>query len=266
MVSCIQDHTGDPSTFPATTDLIVGPGFKEAFVPGYPTVENSPIDEKAYEGRTLREIDFDREGNGLKIGQYQAVDLYGDGSFYLLNTPGHAIGHMCELARTSADPPEFIFMGQSIPSFQQCVADRSSTGGDIAHHGGEFRPTKYLPLPDNITPNPLVKPYERQAPICPGSMFEAVHPNRNSTEPFYVPTKKGVHQDAQQAKESIDKMGEFDGHDNVFVNVAHDTSLYDVVEFFPKKANGWSKKGWREHGRWRFLKDFLAAAEGRKEV
>ncbi len=110
-----QDHTGDPSTFPASTDLIVGPGFKDAYVPAYPTVQDSPVDERAWEGRNLREIKFDTEGQGLTIGQYKAMDLYGDGSFYLLDTPGHAIGHMCGLARTSAEPPEFIFMGTYTP-------------------------------------------------------------------------------------------------------------------------------------------------------
>ena len=239
-----QDHTGDPSTFPGSTDLIVGPGFKEAFVPAYPTVENSPVDEKAWENRTLREIDFDAEGKGLKIGKYKAFDFFGDGSFYLLDTPGHAVGHMCGLARTSTDPPEFIFMG-----------------GDIAHHGGEFRPTQFLPRPENIVPNPLVAPYSKQGPVCPGSLFEAIHPNKSSTEPFYTPTTKGVHKDAQQAKESIDSLGEFDGHDNIFVNVAHDTSIYDVVEFFPKVANGWSQKRWREEGLWRFLRDFDTGSE-----
>ena len=31
------DHIGDPSTFPHSTDLVVGPGWKNAFLPGYPT-------------------------------------------------------------------------------------------------------------------------------------------------------------------------------------------------------------------------------------
>lgn len=148
MLISLQDHTGNPATFPASTDLIVGPGFKENFVPAYPTVEDSQIDEKAWEGRTLREINFETEGKGLKLGRCDAFDFYGDGSFYLLDTPGHAIGHMCGLARTRADPPEFIFMG-----------------GDIAHHGGEFRPTEYLPIPENIVPNPLLAPFTREAPV-----------------------------------------------------------------------------------------------------
>lgn len=45
------DHTGDPSTFDAHTTLIVGPGFKEAFVPGYPANQDSVILESDYAGR-----------------------------------------------------------------------------------------------------------------------------------------------------------------------------------------------------------------------
>ena len=242
-----QDHTGDPSRFSHETDLIVGPGFKEAFVPAYPTVEDSPIDERAWENRTLREINFETEGKGLKLGRYIAFDFYGDGSFYLLDSPGHAIGHMCGLARTAADPPEFIFMG-----------------GDIAHHGGEFRPTQYLPLPENIVPNPLDAPFARKSHGCPGAIFEAIHPQRSSTEPFYKLTTKGVHHDPEEGQDSIDKLKEFDAHDSILVNIAHDSSLGDVVDLFPKTANGWSKKGWKEEGRWRFLRDFDTGSEAHK--
>ena len=196
------------------------------------------MDEKAWEGRTLREIDFDGDGKSLRIGQYKAFDFYGDGSFYFLDTPGHAIGHMCGLARTSADPPEFIFMG-----------------GDIAHHGAEFRPTQYLPLPETVPA------FSKNVPVCPGSMFEAIHRNKSSTEPFYVPVSDGVHHDSAEATRSIEKLYEFDAHDNVFVNIAHDMTIYDVVEYYPKTANGWSQKGWKQDGRWRFLQDLEEAAK-----
>ncbi|KAM5476938.1 hypothetical protein MauCBS54593_000209 [Microsporum audouinii] len=47
------------------------------------------------------EISFD---DGLEIGRFRAMDFFGDGSFYLLDAPGHAEGHLCALARTTADP------------------------------------------------------------------------------------------------------------------------------------------------------------------
>ena len=79
------DHSGDPSTFPPSTALVVGPGFKDAFVPAYPTKPGCAIHESDYAGRELREIAFDGE---LTIGGFKAFDYFGDGSFYLLDSPG----------------------------------------------------------------------------------------------------------------------------------------------------------------------------------
>lgn len=42
------DHIGDPSTFPNTTKLIVGRGFKQAILPGAPKNPKSPILEADY--------------------------------------------------------------------------------------------------------------------------------------------------------------------------------------------------------------------------
>lgn len=230
------DHMGDPSLFPSSTDLIVGPGFKKAFVPAWPTVPDAPVDERAWAGREVVEIAFNSD---LKVGEYPAYDFYGDGSFYLLDTPGHAIGHIAALARTSANPPEFMFLG-----------------GDIAHHGGEFRPTEYLPLPKEISPNPLKTPFTASAPPCPGSIFEAIHPERSNLKPFYRLTEGGIHFNTADAQESLDRMHVFDAQENILIAIAHDHSLYDLYEYFPEKANGWSSKGWKREGRWRFLRDF----------
>jgi len=235
------DHTGNPATFPTSTDLIVGPGFKAAFVPGFPTVPDSPVDERAWQDRNLREIDFKSEGNDLRIGDFPALDFYGDGSFYLLDTPGHAVGHLCALARTTANPPTFIFMG-----------------GDIAHHAGEFRPTEYLPLPDSITPSPLEAPFTPQATFCPGEIFQALHPSQSLRKPFFSPStgKHAVHLDAAEMKRSIEKLTHFDAYENVFAVVAHDQSLFDIIDIYPKIANQWMNNGWAKKGKWRFLGDF----------
>jgi glyoxylase-like metal-dependent hydrolase (beta-lactamase superfamily II) len=246
------DHVGDPQTFPATTDIIVGPGFKKAYVPAWPTVPESHIDEKAWMGRTLREVDFGADG-GLRIGQFDALDLYGDGSFYLLDTPGHTVGHLSALARTTADPPTFIFMG-----------------GDIAHHGGEFRPTEYMPLPVDISPNPFRHspglPSSRRPPAlatCPGDIFVAIHPKRSRTEPFFDPTpaEGGWHHCAGEATRSIRKMTEFDAYDNIFPVIAHDNSLFGVVDVYPKNANDWQAKGWKSQSQWGWLNEFDPGSE-----
>lgn len=77
------DHTGDLTLFPQSTDLYVGPGFKESFMPGYPTNTYCPILDADYVGRTIHEPSFDTNN---KIGAFPSFDLFGDGSFYLYVT------------------------------------------------------------------------------------------------------------------------------------------------------------------------------------
>lgn len=79
------DHTGDISLFPGSTDLYVGPGFKEAFMPGYPGKEDSPMLETDFKDRTVHEVSFD---SSKQIGSFPYYDLFGDGSFYILDVPG----------------------------------------------------------------------------------------------------------------------------------------------------------------------------------
>ena len=242
------DHVGDPNTFPDTTDVIVGPGFKKAHVPAWPTDPTSHINETAWATRTLKELDFTNEGGqSLKLGKFEALDLYGDGSFYLLNTPGHTVGHLSALARTTVDPPTFIFMG-----------------GDIAHQGGEFRPTQYMPLPEDISPNPFSHALPKPALTCPGDIFAAIHPKKSRTEPFFDPTTApgAWHHCPYEAKASIDKMTEFDAYENIFPVIAHDNSLYGNVDIYPKPANEWLAKGWKDKTRWGWLNEFDPGSEG----
>ncbi|KAF8601758.1 hypothetical protein BDV93DRAFT_584809 [Ceratobasidium sp. AG-I] len=230
------DHIGDPHLFPSTTSLTVGPGFKQAMTPGYPTNPESPIPERAYKDREFVEITFE---GGLKLGQFRALDYFGDGSFYLLDSPGHAVGHLSGLARTT--PDTFVFLG-----------------GDVCHHGGQMRPTEYLPLPELINPNP----FDPAAAFpCPGSYFLEVHPNHSATEPFYHVSNGGGSIDPPEAQKSLEKLWDFDGYDNVFTIIAHDQTLLDVLEFFPTSLNDWKAKGLREKGIWQFLGDFKDAVE-----
>ncbi|KAL4804102.1 beta-lactamase-like protein [Aspergillus unguis] len=227
------DHIGNPSTFPPTTDLIVGPGFKDALLPGYPANPDSPIRESDYADRTLREITF---GSDSRIGQFPAYDYFGDGSFYLLDSPGHAIGHLCGLARTTVNPDTFVLLG-----------------GDIAHFTGIFRPSVHLPLPESISPHPF-HPENIEAAFCPGSAWEQlqVSRGRKETDSLFEPT---FGHDVPLAKETIRKLQEVDCDENVFVVIAHDFAVRDGVEHFPEALNEWKKKGWGRNLKWAFLKE-----------
>ena len=233
------DHTGDPATFPPGTRLEVGPGVCGRFPVAWPSDEKAAVDEKAWAGRERREISF--EDSELKIGRFDAVDYFGDGSFYLLDTPGHLLGHMCGLARTTAD--SFILMG-----------------GDACHHAGEFRPSEYIPLPKEIR---IDQPPKGFPCPCPGDLLaEHVHPEKSASKPFYK-AADGFNEDTDVANWTIDGIMELDGDERVFSVIAHDASLLPVLDFFPKGAKQWREKGWRQKGQWWFLGDFV---EGLKDI
>lgn len=233
------DHTGAPEEFESSTALIVGPGFKDTMLPGYPSDPQSTILEANFAGRELLELDF---SEGLKIGRMNAIDYFKDGSFFFLDSPGHAVGHICALARVTSDPPSFILMG-----------------GDAVHHGGELRPSQYLPLPKEISPHPFTSLAQSS---CPGSLFDGILRDGDRSKTIYEParqTKVQMNYDVDEAIRTIEKLQEADVRDDVLFVAAHDASLLDIVEFFPRKANSFMQKGWVQQARWRFLMDFAKA-------
>ncbi|KAL1861553.1 hypothetical protein Daus18300_008816 [Diaporthe australafricana] len=104
------DHVGDPSVFPSSTELVVGPGFKSAHMPGYPTDPHGTVLDSAFAGRSVRELDFVRDSPAIaSIGGLRAFDFWGDGSFWVLECPGHTGHHLGALCRTT--PNSWVFMG-----------------------------------------------------------------------------------------------------------------------------------------------------------
>lgn len=235
------DHIGDPSTFPASTDLVVGPGFKEGLLPGAPANPTAPIQESDYEGRTLREISF--EDSSLKIGRFSAYDYFGDGSFYLLDSPGHAVGHLCGLARTTTSSEDtFILLG-----------------GDVCHYAGIFRPSKYLPVPQEIKPHPFASQRFQGDSIglCPGAAWDKLQASRGrvSTDTLFDMTF-GL--DSPLATDTMHKLQELDCTDNVFVVIAHDSTVRDHAPHFPATLNDWKAKGLGSDLKWAWMRDLEA--------
>jgi hypothetical protein len=151
LTSIAATHTSTTSgalRSPTTTKLIVGSGIKQAFFPGYPTATDSPILSREFDGREVTELSL-AEFN-LEIGGLKALDYFGDGSFYLLSAPGHAIGHLNALARTTANT--FIYLA-----------------GDSVHHLSELRPHGTNHLPQSV-------PLPGRGHCCSGASFHAIHP------------------------------------------------------------------------------------------
>ncbi|KAI1358053.1 beta-lactamase-like protein [Xylaria arbuscula] len=236
------DHIGDITTFPKSTDIVVGPGFQKAYLPAYPTQPDTWLEERHFEGRELREVDFSDPDRSLKIGALEAYDFFGDGSFYLLHTPGHTNGHLAGLARTTSNPDTFIFMG-----------------GDLCHHSGEIRPSPHLPIPADVQ-FPLPDYVRARVSVCPGAQhFHALNHKRGrqADEPFFDPV---LAEDLPRAIQTIKDTQTADAQSNVFFIFAHDMEIKGIVDFFPRFANDWHEKGWKEKSLWKFLADLAPAA------
>ncbi|KAF2653874.1 hypothetical protein K491DRAFT_779952 [Lophiostoma macrostomum CBS 122681] len=221
------DHTGDPSTFPPTTKLIVGPGVKDRYMPGWPKVDDAGFRESDIANRQvvgLESEDFDKT-----VGGFKAHDYFGDGSLYLLDAPGHALGHLNALARTSAEPESFVFLT-----------------ADSVHLGGEIRLSDALPLPD-----PVEVPGIVPCP-CPAADLTNIHPLHSATKPF-LGLDPSFPEHLEDAEHTIELIQKFDADERVFVIFSHDTSIYDVVDFFPNTADDWRLKDWKKRGMWTFL-------------
>lgn len=221
---------------------------EDDLMPGYPTDPSSHTLDSDFEGRTVQEMDFSE--SDLRLGRFEAIDYFGDRSFYILNSPGHAVGHINALARTHASPsPGFIHL---------C--------GDTVHHAGEMRPTPFQPLPDSIEPSPVPRWY---ATTCPGHIFEPLLRNGSKSEHILESIDYAAGLDIERKfagiyddvalKESVCKTEELDADDDVFTIMAHDWSLKGVIPEWPESLNKWRERRWEQETRWKFLEDFQGA-------
>jgi len=91
------DHASALADFPAATVLVSAPEWRAAnargaTLQGYSAAQLDP-------GLTYRTVDFQGLAAYARGPFERALDLFGDGSLMLLDTPGHSAGHLAILAR-----------------------------------------------------------------------------------------------------------------------------------------------------------------------
>ncbi len=239
------DHHGAPEKFPPEVEIVVGPGFKALFMPGFPTKADAILADVYFQGRTVREVAFD---GGLVIGGFPAVDYFGDGSFYLLDSPGHAVGHMCALARTT--PTTFVFLG-----------------GDICHSPGVYRPNAGAPFPVPFLPADQLDAGCFPVP-CPCSHFADLHRvpgDAARRTPFFdlSTSANTVSQDLAAGRASVAKMLRFEASADVLVAIAHDLALRHTLPLLnaapDADINDWQARGYKAAARWFWLNELPRA-------
>ncbi|MEH2603161.1 glyoxylase-like metal-dependent hydrolase (beta-lactamase superfamily II) [Bradyrhizobium sp. AZCC 1588] len=85
---------------PKDVPIYTGPG-----EPEYSNFENmfvQGMEDRFLEGRpALQEFQFSKDPGGKLEG---VIDVFGDGSFFAIQSPGHTPGHMAFVARTTTGP------------------------------------------------------------------------------------------------------------------------------------------------------------------
>jgi glyoxylase-like metal-dependent hydrolase (beta-lactamase superfamily II) len=126
----LLQHVGDITGFPKSTELVFGPRTNKLDQKALSTILY--VDESALEGRKITFLDQSSSDwkpvgafNGLParfvalgvLRQKSGIDYWGDGSLFLLDSPGHMEGHLAALVRTADSPSAYHLLA-----------------GDIAHH------------------------------------------------------------------------------------------------------------------------------------
>ncbi|KAF7979826.1 hypothetical protein HWV62_40906 [Athelia sp. TMB] len=108
------DHIGDLTPFSSAL-LVAGSGAAPAFASPYPQNPEGQV-HPLPAGQKVRYIDF---ALGKPLGPFsKAIDYFGDGSFYLIDAPGHSAGHLCALARTG--PNQFVLLAADCCHHRLC--------------------------------------------------------------------------------------------------------------------------------------------------
>ncbi|KAI8615877.1 beta-lactamase-like protein [Chytriomyces sp. MP71] len=198
------DHIGDPLLFPLFTRFSVG---------DFGTDDEGLARLHRRDGSIIpwRKLLQDPSLFWQPLGTFErAHDYFGDGSFWIIDAPGHCKGHIMAMARSTASPnPTYILFA-----------------GDAAHSKCLYSP-------------------------CP----EPHHPESRSAIGLYTDGYKcgtgprcdySVHEDTYAAYKTIAALSRMDSLDNVLVIAAHETGVEGTVDLYPRSANDWKRKGWKE--------------------
>ncbi|KAF7327361.1 Metallo-beta-lactamase superfamily protein [Mycena kentingensis (nom. inval.)] len=227
------DHIGDMSKWPKGRNIVVS---SQTDLSIFPDNQNSDLQASDLDGHKVVKIDL--ASSNLTIGGMKAVDKFGDGSFYLLDAPGHLAGHMIALARVT--PTTFIILG-----------------GDTLHHVGALRPGGAFQI---TVP-------------CPGELLESAA-GKISTDFFWssgsLPGKFDITTrtqpllalsdvdgsffvDPPAGTVSVAKLAAMDADADFLTLVTHDGSISAALPLFPASLSDWKKEGLKEKLAWLFV-------------
>jgi hypothetical protein len=90
--------------------------------------------------------------------------------------------------------------------------------------------------------------------FCPGHAWEQLQKSRDrGTDESLYDMTFGL--DIPLANRTKSMLEDLDCDENVFVIIAHDSTVRDGVPHFPASLNEWKERGWGRDLKWAFLRD-----------
>jgi len=117
------DHTGNPDQFPRAK-YVIGPGSLELIERsrGIPAAENWFTDDLLPSNRGLiNQLPAVESSEWKTLGPFErSIDYFGDGSFYIIDSPGHLPGHINGLVRIGKD--KFVYLASDSCHFTSLLS------------------------------------------------------------------------------------------------------------------------------------------------
>jgi 3-hydroxyisobutyrate dehydrogenase len=117
------DHTGNPDQFPRAK-YIIGPGSLELIEQskGIAEIDNWFTEDLLPSNRSLiKQLPSTDSGAWKPLGPFErSIDYFGDGSFYIVDSPGHLPGHINGLVRIAAN--RFVYLASDSCHFTSLLS------------------------------------------------------------------------------------------------------------------------------------------------
>ncbi|KAF7377226.1 Metallo-beta-lactamase superfamily protein [Mycena sanguinolenta] len=203
------------SKFPNATGLLIG---SETNTATYPETANASLQTSDFAGHVVNTVDFGTAE--LTFSGLKAIDYFGDGSFYLLNTPGF-------LEETPFTTPVRPDRGQTFKKNFPCPAH-------LLEEVQSSVSTDYFWSP--LSREHFFNVASRAQPLLaisdiPGSVYS----------------------DPVTSQVSLDKIATFDADPDFFVVTAHDMSVLSYFTSLPASLDGWKADGLKQRTVWNFV-------------
>ncbi|KAL1603693.1 hypothetical protein SLS60_005282 [Paraconiothyrium brasiliense] len=122
--------------FPNATAYF-GPGTKEGCAPGHLSDPNAQWDGRFFDPERATERSEELGGPWVPFGPFEkAKDYFGDGSFWVIQAPGHMPGNLCAAARLETG--DWVLLGSDCCHSSDNISDKNRAILDGTHEIAQF--------------------------------------------------------------------------------------------------------------------------------